>query len=379
MPSPEELAREKIDKLLTEYGWILQNRSTINLSAGQGIAIREALLRGGDEVDYLLFVDGKAIGTVEAKPEGFTLTGVEEQSGKYGKGLLDIYPKWREPLSFAYESTGVETQFTNQLDPDPKSRNVFAFHTPETLLEWIQQPAQLNARLTYLLTDQMPTADLWSAQIEAIRNLEKSLTANKRRALIQMATGSGKTYTAVNFVYRLIKLAGARRVLFLVDRGNLGDQTLKDWSSSDKTSSEGEARRVSAGSANQFQQFVTPDDGRKFTELYNVQHLQSAQLDRVSRVCISTIQRLYSMLRGEEIDAEVDERSGYELRESLWKQPPPVVYNANVPIETFDFIITDECHRSIYNLWRQVLEYFDAYLIGLTATPSKQTIGFFNK
>src|SRR2546423_1303189 len=110
-----------------------------------------------------------------------------------------------------------------------------------------------------------------------------------------------------------------------------------------------------------------------------VQHLQSAQLDRVSRVCISTIQRLYSMLRGEEIDPEIDERSGYELRESLWKQPPPVVYNPKVPIETFDFIITDECHRSIYNLWRQVLEYFDAYLIGLTATPSKQTIGFFNK
>src|SRR5439155_7832026 len=146
-------------------------------------------------------------------------------------------------------------------------------------------------------TDQMPTANLWSAQVEAIRNLEKSLAANKRRALIQKDTGSGKTYTAVNFVYRLIKLAGARRVLFLVDRGNLGDQTLKDWSSSDKTSSAGEARRVSAGSANQFQQFVTPDDGRKFTELYNVQHLQSAQLDRVSRVCISTIQRLYSMLR----------------------------------------------------------------------------------
>src|SRR6266480_3682293 len=357
MPSPEELAREKIDKLLTECGWILQNRSTINLSAGQGIAIREALLQGRDEVDYLLFVDGKAIGTVEAKPEGHTLTGVEEQSGKYGKGLLDIYPKWREPLPFAYESTGVETQFTNRLDPDPKSRNVFAFHRPETLLEYLEPEHQLNHRLAELPTsDQMPKSNLWSAQIEAIRNLEKSLAANKRRALIQMATGSGKTYTAVNFVYRLIKLAGAHRVLFLVDRGNLGDQTLKE-----------------------FQQFVTPDDGRKFTELYNVQHLQSAQLDRVSRVCISTIQRLYSMLRGEEIDPEIDERSGYELRESLWKQPPPVVYNPNVPIETFDFIITDECHRSIYNLWRQVLEYFDAYLIGLTATPSKQTIGFFNK
>ena len=275
MQSPEELARQNIDALLEKCGWTLQTRSTINLDAARGVAIREALLKGGDEADYLLFVDRKAIGTVEAKPEGNTLTGVEEQSGKYGKGLLDIYPKWREPLPFAYESTGVETQFTNQLDPSPKSRNVFAFHKPETLLEWLEPDHQLNTRLANLLTtDQMPKSNLWSAQIEAIRNLEKSLAANKRRALIQMATGSGKTYAAVNFVYRLIKLAGARRVLFLVDRGNLGDQTLKE-----------------------FQQFVTPDDGRKFTELYNVQHLQSAQLDRVSRVCISTIQRLYSILR----------------------------------------------------------------------------------
>jgi type I restriction enzyme R subunit len=274
MQSPEELAREIIDALLEQCGWILQNRSTINLSAGRGIAIREGLLKGG-EADYLLFVDGKAIGTVEAKPEGFTLIGVEEQSGKYGKGLLDIYPKWQEPLPFAYESTGTETRFTNRLDPGPKSRNVFAFHRPETLLEYLEPEHQLNIRLANLPTiDRMPTTNLWSAQIEAIRNLEKSLAANKRRALIQMATGSGKTYTAVNFVYRLIKLAGARRVLFLVDRGNLVDQTLKE-----------------------FQQFVTPDDGRKFTELYNVQHLQSAQLDRVSCVCISTIQRLYSMLR----------------------------------------------------------------------------------
>src|SRR6266576_850919 len=111
MPSPEELARENIDALLEKCGWAMKTR---------------------DEVDYLLFVDGKAIGTVEAKPEGFTLTGVEEQSGKYGKGLLDIYPKWREPLPFAYESTGVDTQFTNQLDPTPKSRSVFAFHRRET-------------------------------------------------------------------------------------------------------------------------------------------------------------------------------------------------------------------------------------------------------
>src|SRR5438477_4217918 len=293
MPSPEELARQNIDALLTKCGRQVQDRRSINLSAGQGIAIREALLKERDEVDYLLFVDGKAIGTVEAKPEGYTLTGVEEQSGKYGKNLLDVYGKWREPLPFAYESTGVETQFTNQLDPSPKSRNVFAFHKPETLLEWLEPDKQLNTRLTNLPTsDQMPKSNLWSAQIEAIRNLEKSLAANKRRALIQMATGSGKTYTDVNFVYRLIKRAGARRVLFLVDRGNLGDQTLKD-----------------------FQQFVTPDDGRKFTELYNVQHLQIAQLDRVSRVCISTIQRLYSMLLSSFFRLKYGTRQGQITRE----------------------------------------------------------------
>src|ERR1700730_5286591 len=178
MASPEQLARENIDKLLTACDWKVQDRKSINLAAARGIAIREALLKDRDEVDYLLFVDGKAITTVEAKPEGFTLTGVEEQSEKYGKGLLDIYPKWREPLPFAYESTGVETQFTNQLEPSPKSRNVFAFHRPETFLEWLEPGHQLNGRLANLpTTDQMPKSNLWSAQIEAIRNLEKSLAA----------------------------------------------------------------------------------------------------------------------------------------------------------------------------------------------------------
>ncbi len=173
-----------------------------------------------------------------------------------------------------------------------------------------------------------------------------------------MATGSGKTFTAVNFVYRLIKHAKARRVLFLVDRNNLGRQTFKE-----------------------FDQFVTPDDGRKFSELYNVQHLQSNVLDDVSKVHITTIQRLYSMLCGEaEFDPANEEGSLWEAesalagpgREGSALQPAP-------PVEYYDFIITDECHRSIYNLWRQVLEYFDATLIGLTATPSKQTFGFFNQ
>ena len=204
---------------------------------------------------------------------------------------------------------------------------------------------------------QLITTGLWEAQIEAIENLERSLAEDRPRALIQMATGSGKTFTAVSFIYRLIKFAGARRVLFLVDRSNLGRQTLKE-----------------------FQQYVTPDDGRKFTELYNVQHLQSNTLDPVSRVCITTIQRLYSMLSGEaEFDPELEERSAFDLDEALEQTPKDVRYSAALPIEYFDIIVTDECHRSIYNLWRQVLEYFDAHLIGLTATPSKQTFGFFHQ
>jgi type I restriction enzyme R subunit len=351
--TPEEKARETIDRLLGQCGWKVQSRNEVNLSAARGVAVREVATKKG-EADYLLFADGKAIGTVEAKPEGWTLRGVEEQSGKYSAGMHNGFPAWKTPLPFCYESTGVETHFTNRLEPDARSREVFAFHRPETLIEWVQQDAQVRGKLREL--PPLITDALWPAQIVAVQNLEKSLAANKPRALVQMATGSGKTFTAINTVYRLVKFANARRVLFLVDRGNLGRQAYKE-----------------------FQQFVTPDDGRKFTELYNVQHLRSNKLDPVSRVCITTIQRLYSMLKGEELPPDLDEASGFQVAQSLFKKPPPVEYSAAVPIEMFDFIVVDECHRSIYELWRQVLEYFDASLIGLTATPSKQTFGFFKQ
>jgi len=171
-----------------------------------------------------------------------------------------------------------------------------------------------------------------------------------------MASGGGKTFTACNFCYRLIKHAGAQRILFLVDRNNLGRQA-----------------------KGEFEQFSTPEEHRKFTELYNVQHLKANKLDPVSKVCITTIQRLFSMLKGEdELDPEIEEKPLGSL-ESLIKKPVPVSYNPAIPMEFFDFIVVDECHRSIYNLWRQVLEYFDSFLIGLTATPSLQTLGFFNQ
>ena len=372
--TPEQQARANIDKMLTRAGWAVQDADALNVYASKGVAVREFPLKSGHgHADYLLYVNQRAAGVVEAKPEGFTLTGVEVQSEKYSTGLPDILPVYRRPLPFLYESTGVETRFTNGLDPDPRSRPLFSFHTPDSFAQWVGFPQESSATLihsveaseNYLTLSNlrhgmrnMPpldTSGLWPVQEQAIGNLEESLAAGRPRALVQMATGSGKTFMACNLIYRLIKHAGARRVLFLVDRSNLGRQTLRE-----------------------FQGFSTPDDGRKFTELYNVQLLRSGTIDPVNRVCIATIQRIYSMLRGEELDPELEEFSGFDST-SFQRDATPVEYNPAYPIETFDVIITDECHRSIYNLWRQVLEYFDAFLIGLTATPSKQTFGFFQQ
>ncbi len=370
---PEDLARADIDRLLKAAGWAVQPYAEANIHAARGAAICNFTLeKGYGFADYMLYVDGKAAGVIEAKKVGHTLTGVEIQSDKYVKGLPDTLPAWRRPLPFLYESTGVETHFTNGLDPEPRARSTFAFHKPETLAEWLDtghqkarfdEPTYLARRETFLARAQrMPPLieagegfRLWPAQIVAIRNLEKSIAANKPRALIQMATGSGKTFTAISFIYRLIKFAGARRVLFLVDRGNLGRQTKKE-----------------------FDQYLSPYNNFTFGEEYIVQHLTSNNLDTTARVCIATIQRMYSMLKGREL-AEEDEEVSASRVDSLFKTPEPIDYNPAIPIETFDIIVTDEAHRSIYNLWRQVLEYFDAYLIGLTATPSKQTFGFFNQ
>ena len=349
---PEAQAREQIDRQLEAAGWAVQNFKQLNLGAATGVAVREFPLKTG-AADYLLFVNRKAAGVIEAKAEGNTLGGVAEQSEKYLVGLPAEIPHVDgDKLPFAYESTGVETFFRDERDPHARSRRLFAFHKPETLREWIEVGDTLRARLQTM--PPLITEGLRACQIEAIENLEASLKDNRPRALIQMATGSGKTFTAVTASYRLIKHASAARVLFLVDRANLGKQTEKE-----------------------FQQYVTPDDGRKFTELYNVQRLTGRTVDPVSRVCISTIQRVYSMLRGREMDEEAEEQSLYEMGSD--GRPLEVVYNPDLSPEMFDIVIVDECHRSIYNLWRQVLEYFDAFLIGLTATPSKQTFGFFNQ
>jgi type I restriction enzyme R subunit len=232
---------------------------------------------------------------------------------------------------------------------------VFNFPRPETLVEWAAQPAQLRARLRDL--PPLDETRLWKVQAQAIRNLEQSFGRADPRALIQMATGSGKTFTAVNVAYRLLKFGKAKRILFLVDRGNLGKQT-----------------------EDEFANFEPSDDPRKFPTLYTVQRLKTNSINPAAKVVITTIQRFYSMLKGEtEFDAGNEEGSAFDSAKPWQGEPPDVVYNPGIPPEFFDFIIVDECHRSIYELWSQVLLYFDSFMIGLTATPAGKTIGFFNQ
>ena len=222
---PEHQARQQIDDLLATCGWDVQDCNALNISIARGVAVREfPLLPGHGFADYLLYADGRAVGVVEAKREGHTLTGVERQSRGYAQGLPPQVPAVRRPLPFHYESTGVETHFTNRLDPEPRSREVFAFHRPEELVRLAQLEQQLRAGLRAV--PPLNTDGLWDVQVEAIRNLERSLAGSRPKALIQMATGSGKTVTACSFCYRLIKFAGARRILFLVDRNNLGRQAI---------------------------------------------------------------------------------------------------------------------------------------------------------
>ena len=348
--TPEQLARDKIDEKLSQAGWLIHDNSKIDFSAGPGVAVREYQTDIG-RADYILFVDRKPVGVIEAKPDhrGQNLTIAEQQSGGYAVAKLKWLNKG-EPLPFVFESTGVLNRFTDGRDPTPRSRELFSFPQPKTMRDWLAQAASLRGRLEGL--PNLNPAGLRTCQVNAIEKLEASFKNDQPRALIQMATGSGKTYAAITSIYRLLKHAGAQRILFLVDTRNLGEQAEQE-----------------------FMAYVPNDDNHKFTELYNVQRLSSPFVAADSQVCISTIQRMYSLLKGQEMDEAAEEVNPAEMVQP--KKPMPVIYNPKVPPEFFDFIVIDECHRSIYHLWRQVLEYFDAYLVGLTATPDNRTYGFF--
>ena len=350
--TPEQKARDNIDRMLERSGWAVVDKNAINWSLGPGLAVREYQTDVGP-ADYVLFVDREPIGVIEAKKEeeGHRLSVHEQQAEYYAQSKLKWFADSR-PLPFVYESTGILTRYTDLRDPKPRARPVFSFHHPKTLKDRIKQKTSLRQRLHQF--PDLAVEGLRDCQIRAITNLEKSFRENRPRALIQMATGSGKTFTAITSIYRLLKFADAKRVLFLVDTKNLGEQAEQE-----------------------FMGYTPSDDNRKFTELYNVCRLNSRYVPPDSHVCISTIQRMYSILKGEELDETAEQINPHEYVEI--GRPREVEYNQNVPPEFFDFIVIDECHRSIYNLWKQVLDYFDSFYIGLTATPDKRTFGFFNE
>lgn len=360
-PRNEVESRREIDRFLEAAGWVIQDFADCNPAAGTGVAVREFPLVGG-RADYVLYVGGSIVGVIEAKREGESLASAAAQNDRYARGVRKDYAlaAWDrdEPFAFRYATTGAETWFVNRLDPEPRSREVFAFHKPETVARWMREaeehPETPTFRAALRTLPRLEEGGFRPAQIDAICGLERSLAADKPKALIQMATGAGKTYMGAAETYRLLKFARARRVLFLVDRNNLGRQAEFE-----------------------FNHYIAPDDGRRLEDLYNIDRLGPAGLQETSSVVICTIQRMYALLRGEHLEdgLDADEREDAYERD----RPVEVGYNPAVPIESFDLIIVDECHRSIYGLWRGVLEYFDAHIVGLTATPTLQTLGFFSK
>lgn len=352
--TPEQKAREVIDQKLAQAGWIVQDMRQLDLFAGLGVAVREFPTSTGP-VDYALFVDAIPVGIVEAKKDdaGENITVVESQSSRYaGSALKWVKGDYR--IRFAYEATGKITRFTDYDDIKYRSRPVFQFHRPQELQRLIKQPDTVRNRMKQFPA--LDTTGFRKCQITAIDNLEKSFAANRPKALIQMATGAGKTFTAITAVYRLLKYTGVNRVLFLVDTKGLGEQAERE-----------------------FLAYRPNDDNRSFSELYGVRRLKSSFIPQDVQVCISTIQRMYSILSGEELDESAEEESLNENPSIDRQAPKEVVYNAKYPPEFFGVIIIDECHRSIYNVWKQVLEYFDAFQIGLTATPDKRTFAFFDQ
>jgi type I restriction enzyme, R subunit len=351
-----------IDRQLAEAGWVVQDKTGMNLYAGSGVAVREVTMAPGHgRADYLLYLDRRVVGVIEAKPAGTPLSGVEWQSAMYAEGLppeiqlkaLTVAGR----LPFVFEASGAETHFTNGFDPDPRARRLFNFPKPATLSRWLRdaeavpEAATWRAKVRWLPA--LTEAPMRPAQITAIQGIERSLAEQRfDRSLVQMATGAGKTFTAVTEAYRLLRYGGFNRILFLVDRNNLADQTLAE-----------------------FQNYRTPDDGRRFTEIYNVDKLTSAGMLGSSSVVISTIQRVFRALHDEEVTPGDDPG----LDDYVPDEPVTVAYNPELPPETFDLVIVDEAHRSIYGVWRGVLEYFDAHVVGLTATPGKQTFGFFRQ
>lgn len=344
--TPEEKARQKIDRMFADAGWDVVDRE--EYSAGMtAVAIREGLLQGNKEADYFLFLNGKAVGVLEAKREETDVTAqyVSDQAETYARSVPPCYPAISNPLPVVMKSNGRELYMRDMRHPDSAYNSLSKMPSPKKIV------AMLGIEDPFAGLPSVPKKGLRECQFEAITNLEASFRIGHKKALMVLATGAGKTYTACLAAYRMLAHVGMKRVLFLVDRNNLGKQA------------EGE-----------FGTFRLTQNGDAFNTIYGVTRLQNNEIPADSNVIISTIQRLFAFLKGEPIIDDSDEESDAD-------GPGEVTLpdNPHLPHDYFDIIFVDESHRSIYGNWQKVLDYFDtARLVGLTATPVPATLAFFN-
>lgn len=342
--TPEEKARVKIDQMFEDAGWQVVDRDFYS-PAITAAAIREGLMKGNHEADYLLFINGKAIGVLEAKRAEVDVNSdmVCEQAAMYAHGVPKCYQTWQKPLPFAFQSNGEETYFRDFRDKDGDLQLLNRIFTPKELSR------MLGIDDPFAGLPMLKKKGLRDCQYEAVSELERSFRSGQNKALMVLATGAGKTYTACLAAYRFLAYTPFRRILFLVDRNNLGKQA------------EGE-----------FGRFRLTENGDPFNTIYTVNRLKSCEIPKDSNVVISTIQRLFSLLKGEAINDDDSENEDYN-------KPIELPENPTLPKDFFDLIIIDECHRSIYGNWKKVLDYFTtARMIGLTATPVPETMAFFN-
>ena len=344
---PEEKARVVIDRMFEEAGWKVIDRAKYapNMTA---VAIREGLMVGNREADYLLFLNGKAVGVLEAKRIETDINSdiVQEQARLYTRSC----PKWCQawfpniPLPLAYVANSRDLMFYDTRKSNSEFEYCKKIHTPKEVKKL------LGLEDDYVGLPMLNPKGLRACQYEAITELEKSYRNGENRALMVLATGAGKTYTACLAAYRMLAFTPMKRILFLVDRNNLGKQA-----------------------ETEFGTFRLTENGDPFNTIFTVNRLKSSSVPTDSNVVISTIQRLFSLLKGDEITDSDDDDDEIEDKEIILPEHP------NLPSDFFDMIIIDECHRSIYGNWQKVLNYFSkAKLIGLTATPVPETKAFFN-
>ena len=351
--TPEEKARVKIDKQLFGAGWDIVSRD--EYVPRSALAVKEALMQGNTESDYLLFVDDKAIAVVEAKREENPLgEDVQVQAEYYACHPQGWYGVWfPNQIPLVYIANGKKLYFKNMLKPESDYVELSEMHSPKKMLQLIGQVSEYGA---------LPRLDkrgLRDCQYRAETEFEKSIKSGKKKSLAVLATGSGKTYLACLASYRLLNYTPAKKVLFLVDRNNLARQTESEFSTFDRT--EGQ---------------------QEMSSLYEIKRLRKDK-DIKADIVISTIQKLFAVLTGNPIpddddeDAEDERNTADEEKDD--KKVVKLGDDLTLPSDYFQLIIVDECHRSIYGKWRAVLDYFSgAHVLGLTATPTPEAYAFFN-